>query len=96
MKVCSSCSSVVEPGDRVGRTETCPVCGADMHCCLNCRFHDPGAYNQCSEPQAERVLEKDRSNFCDYFSFRDAPAGAAQQRRRPPQGGNPLDRLFKK
>jgi hypothetical protein len=31
-----------------------------------------GSYNECREPQAERVIEKDRSNFCDFFTFRDA------------------------
>jgi hypothetical protein len=31
-----------------------------------------GTYNECRESQAERVIEKDRSNFCDYFVFRDA------------------------
>ena len=54
---------------RVGRGESCPSCGADMHCCRNCEFYDPAAYNECREPQAERVLEKDRSNFCDYFQL---------------------------
>lgn len=34
-----------------------------------------GAYNDCREPQAERVIEKNRSNFCDFFVFRDAEAG---------------------
>jgi hypothetical protein len=31
-----------------------------------------GAYNDCREPQAERVIEKGRSNFCDFLVFRDA------------------------
>jgi hypothetical protein len=38
-------------------------------------FHATGAYNDCREPQAERVIEKNRSNFCDYFVFRDAEMG---------------------
>jgi len=55
---------------QIGRREMCPHCGADLHACLNCRFYDPGAYNACREPQAERGLEKERANFCDYFAFR--------------------------
>jgi hypothetical protein len=35
-----------------------------------------GAYNDCREPQAERVIEKGRSNYCDFFVFRDAEANA--------------------
>jgi hypothetical protein len=31
------------------------------------------SYNDCREPQAARVVEKRRSNFCDYFTFKSAP-----------------------
>ena len=60
---------------KVGRREACPFCMSDLRCCLNCQFYDPGAYNQCRDSQAERVLDKDRSNFCDWFSFRESIAG---------------------
>lgn len=59
----------------VGRREGCPHCGSDLHCCLNCAFREKEAYNECREPQAERVMEKGRSNFCDFFIFRDAEMG---------------------
>jgi hypothetical protein len=39
--------------------------------CLNCTFYDESRANQCFEPQAERVKEKDRSNYCDYFRFKE-------------------------
>lgn len=80
----------------VGRSARCDRCGADLRCCNNCRFHDTAAYNECSEPSAERVVDKDRANFCDYFS--PAPAGA-----RPagsPAAGSgatsDLEKLFRK
>ena len=66
---CHSCQKELQILDRVGRSESCPHCHADLHCCLNCTFYDPTVYNECSETQADRVLEKGRSNFCDYFSF---------------------------
>ena len=47
--------------------DECDKCGADLHCCRCCRFFDPGSYNQCKEPSAELVREKDRRNLCDYF-----------------------------
>ena len=56
---------------QVGRRDCCPACNADLHCCRNCRHYDVRAYNQCNENQAERVLEKDESNFCDYFEYRE-------------------------
>lgn len=78
----------------VGRREACPHCGADLHCCLNCGFYAPEAYNACREPQAERVLVKDRSNFCDFFIFGGTPpAGRGPASR---QGAkDKLDALFK-
>ena len=39
---------------------------------LNCRLHDSGANNQCREPQAEWVTDKDKANFCEFFEFLDA------------------------
>jgi hypothetical protein len=96
MYLCHDCKKSLELSGSIGRTDTCPLCDADLHCCLNCRFYDPGAYNQCSEPQAERVLDKDKGNFCDYFSFKAVPdindtvISTAQKK------ANPLDALFKK
>jgi hypothetical protein len=37
---------------------------------LNCDFYDQVRANQCFEPQAEKVKEKGRSNYCDYFRFK--------------------------
>lgn len=62
----------------VGRKDECCSCRADLHCCLNCTHYDPAAYNQCREGQAERVVDKDRSNFCDYFRFADKANAQAQ------------------
>lgn len=53
--------------DFVGRRDACPSCNSDVKVCKNCNFYDIKVYNECHEPQAERVLEKDRSNYCDYF-----------------------------
>ena len=79
MKSCNKCSKGLEIKIPVGRRETCPFCGSDLHCCLNCTHHNIGSYNDCREPQAERVIEKDRSNFCDFFVFRDAEMGGKEK-----------------
>ena len=73
MPACFSCGGEIKVVDRIGRSEACSRCGADLHCCRNCKFYDPSAYNECREPQAERVLEKERSNFCDYFEIAAQP-----------------------
>ena len=75
MKKCHKCLKDLEIKIPVGRKDVCPSCGSDLRCCLNCVFHAPGIYNECKEPQAERVVEKERSNFCDFFVFQDAVSG---------------------
>jgi hypothetical protein len=70
MKRCHKCKAVIET-EKVGLRHECEKCTSDLHVCLNCRFYDPGKANACMETQAERVKEKDRANYCDYFSFKE-------------------------
>ena len=93
MKICTACQKEIPADLFVGRQELCPFCRADLHCCLNCTFYERGAYNECREPQAERVLEKNRSNFCDYFRFKDAAQKTNAAATSPK---NKLEALFKK
>lgn len=72
--VCFSCGKALSFSGEIGRREECPQCRADVHVCRNCQFYDPKSYNECREPQAEVIKEKDRSNFCDYFRFGGAKA----------------------
>jgi hypothetical protein len=100
--VCRGCRADLGARERIGRRDTCPQCGVDLHSCRQCRFHDPRAYNECSEPQAERVLDKDRGNFCEYFACVDAAAGSgggAAAGRAASATGNAredLERLFRR
>jgi hypothetical protein len=54
--------------------EFCERCSAYLHCCLNCRFHDPGRHNECLVPNTDWVGDRAGANFCDEFTFRDARA----------------------
>jgi hypothetical protein len=69
MKKCVFCGQEVDDNNGIGRRDECVKCSGDLHCCLQCIFHDPAYHNQCRETQAEMVVEKDRSNFCGYFQF---------------------------
>lgn len=73
---CGASVSTLANG-KVARAEICTSCRSDLHCCRSCSFYSPSAYNHCSEPQAERVVDKERSNFCDFFRFREgkSPTG---------------------
>jgi hypothetical protein len=63
---CWNCGATLTVLD-YGRADTCLKCGKDTKVCKNCVFFDPNYNNQCIENQADRVVEKERSNFCDYF-----------------------------
>jgi hypothetical protein len=92
---CAACAADLGRPERVGRRDTCVRCGADLHACRNCRFYDPRAANECREPGVERVLDKTRSNFCEYFT---APpdGGAAVEGTRGATARDRLERLFRK
>ena len=68
---CIFCRTEVQIKGKVGRQDTCPKCKRDLRCCKQCEFYDPDAYNDCREVSAERILDKERANFCDYY----IPAG---------------------
>jgi len=92
---CFGCGAetALASGERVGFRDTCARCGRDLHACRNCAHHDPSAYNECREPQAERVGDRERANRCDYFSpGARAGGGAGDERARARSG---LDALFK-
>ena len=91
---CYSCGREIEAKEGVGRRETCDGCGADLHCCRNCKFYDKTVYNECREPQAETVLEKEQSNFCDWFELGEGKASTARDE--ASEAKRRLEALFKK
>ncbi|MGD0656672.1 MAG: hypothetical protein ABSD38_01240 [Syntrophorhabdales bacterium] len=70
MKRCHKCGEAVTI-EKVSRRDECEACHSDLRVCLNCRFYDQSKADQCFEPQVEPVKEKDRSNYCDFFQFRE-------------------------
>ena len=74
MAQCQFCGAEVPFKGRPPRTEECPACRRDVHCCRQCVHFDPALNNSCRETSAEWIVEKDRRNFCDYFLFSQRPA----------------------
>ncbi len=66
---CFKCQTVLEilAGSKVLRHEECHKCGAAIHCCKMCKYYDPSAYNECRESVADRVVDKEKANYCDFF-----------------------------
>ena len=97
MASCFKCSKEFPPfpGGIVSRRDECPSCRTDARCCKNCTFYDVSVYNECREPQAERVLEKERSNTCDYFKLQTGPRAAGNAASAKDEQLKKLDDLFK-
>ena len=73
---CYSCGNdILLSEGAVSRSETCSNCNSDVRVCFNCKFYDAKSYNECREPSAERVVDKAKSNFCDYFSAGGSASG---------------------
>ncbi|MDD2942305.1 MAG: hypothetical protein PHC51_04985 [bacterium] len=65
---CWHCQTELAPTLPVSRRDTCHSCGRDIRVCKNCLHYDASRYNECREPVAERVKDKETANFCDFFS----------------------------
>lgn len=63
--ICWKCGK--EYDGEVHRTTVCG-CGADLHSCYNCKFYLEGNHYDCAETVDDIVSDKEKSNFCDYFS----------------------------
>ncbi len=80
---CWKCSELIDisAGQRVTSRDECPHCHTDLHSCRNCQFYDPSRHQQCAEPQAEWVRDKEAANYCDYFEPAAVTAVASSSRR---------------
>mgnify|MGYP003665563934 CR=1 FL=1 len=74
--LCYKCNSETEimTDSKVHRSEECPKCFASLHSCMMCFFYDKTAYNECREPMANRILEKEKANFCEFYKLKGSAA----------------------
>ncbi|MEK6300901.1 MAG: hypothetical protein AABO41_09285 [Acidobacteriota bacterium] len=93
--ICHHCKNEVKLEAPVARADECPHCAADLHCCLNCLHYDPSMSNRCREPQAEWVSDREKANFCDFFTpNKSASAGGLNKPATSTRDA--FDSLFKK
>jgi len=96
--MCWYCGSPVTDEEPIGRSLRCQNCGKDLRSCKNCRFFLPGARGGCKESGAEWQPDKERANFCDWFSldkkFR-SQSGQTQEREKADASRAAFDNLFK-
>jgi hypothetical protein len=75
---CYSCGKQHE-GLFVTRGDTCAGCSRDLRVCKNCRHYSTKHYNECAETIAERIVDKEKANFCDLFSPNKGAGGATRE-----------------
>jgi len=92
---CAFCGKKVIIEGQVGRQDTCPHCNRDLRCCMQCKFFDRNAYNECREVSAERIMDKERANFCDCF-VPSGTKGQSSHSTRSRDAREALEALFKK
>ena len=94
---CHHCGTEIKVERFVARTDECHKCGSDLHSCVNCANYEPSLSNRCREPNTEWIADREKANFCDFFT----PRKTGQTTTRP--GASPkddarkaFDSLFKK
>ncbi|MGD8914159.1 MAG: hypothetical protein PVI97_00425 [Candidatus Thiodiazotropha sp.] len=75
---CWQCGLALVAAD-YGRETTCRSCGKPTRVCRNCGWYAPNRPNQCDEPMADRVMDKEKANFCGYFEPTIETAGSDTQ-----------------
>ena len=78
-------------GQKIFRSEECPYCYSRIRVCKMCQFYDASYYNSCREDEAERVIDKEKVNYCDYFSL----AGDSPKKRESNNHAAEAHALFK-
>lgn len=68
--MCWKCKKNTEQANQITRNSECPICGFDLHTCLNCKFYDKNSHYECHETIDELVKDKERRNFCENFSLK--------------------------
>lgn len=94
--LCFKCQTKLEPREPVSRHEECPKCRSDVRACANCEFYDPKIYNECRETQAERILEKERANMCDFFRLRKGGSSVQSEKQNALDAAEALFKGLKK
>ncbi len=94
MAQCYFCGHRIDEPKGIGRGSTCSSCGKDLKVCLNCAFYDTGSHWECRETISERVAEKDRANFCDYFVFSEKGKGPSSGLDKADKARSDVNKLF--
>jgi hypothetical protein len=94
MRQCGHCGTAVTYDEPIPRDAECTGCGKDLRACVQCRHYDPAYNNACRETMADPVVDKDRRNFCEYFSLAPVARRVAAPEGRQAEARSRLESLF--
>ena len=80
--------------EKIYRNTLCASCGRDLRICRNCKFYSPGSQWDCRETITEAVRDKERANFCDWFSPADNSSGVSGTQAKAQNARGAFDKLF--
>lgn len=92
--MCWKCGKNIEEGTQIFRNSEYPECKSDLHSCRNCKFYESGAHYDCKESVDFPVNDKERANFCDYFSVRFDFSSNAKKNDKIDAARNAFNNLF--
>lgn len=97
--MCWYCGLPITDEEPIGRSMRCLKCGKDLRVCKHCKFFLPGSRGDCRETNAEPQADKEKSNFCDWFSldakFRCETTGQSKEREKADASKAAWENLFK-
>lgn len=64
---CWKCSKSLDDTLKIGFRTVCNHCDTDLHVCINCKYYAPGKPNDCIVPGTERLIDKEKGNYCEDF-----------------------------
>jgi|CXWL01.1.fsa_nt_gi hypothetical protein len=82
---CPQCAHTQPIAVDIGPESVCPKCGAELHCCVNCRFFDTSTRWECRQTLPARIANKRSRNACTLFDARTLQTHA---RDAGPSGGS--------
>jgi hypothetical protein len=94
MRLCFYCNYKLDETADIFRSSACPSCGKDLKVCKNCEFYHPGSHWDCQETIEEPVQDKDRANYCPYFSFKDSKPGEVISYKAKKEARKKFNKLF--
>jgi hypothetical protein len=95
--MCWYCGSAITDPEPIGRSLRCVECGKDLRVCKHCKFFLPGSRSDCKEADVQMQPDKERANFCDWFSLdpKFRTASSSKEREAAQSSKAAFENLFK-